>query len=128
MLPPLLAQPTCGALKGSAVISDLEGVYLWPSPGCRTHGSWRKHLKYGSGRSRPSALAKLPKALWPCKIIKTVYALSMGGSENGRWERWISGYQKVEGSSRMVQDEVGVWFETRDVVVYLKRGMPGMPR
>jgi hypothetical protein len=37
----------------------------------------------------------------PCglaKIIKTVYALSMGGSENGRWERWISGYQEVEGS------------------------------
>jgi hypothetical protein len=65
-------------------------------------------------------LAKLPTALWPCKLIKTVYALSIGGSENGRWERWISGYQKVEGSLRVVQDEVGVWFETRDVV--------GMPR
>jgi hypothetical protein len=61
-------------------------------------------------------------ALWPCKIIKTVYALSIGGSENGRWERWISGYQKVEGSLRVVQDEVGVWFETRDVV-----GMPRQP-
>jgi hypothetical protein len=52
-------------------------------------------------------LAKLPMALWPCKTIKTVCPLSMGGSEIGRWERWISGYQKAEVSLWVVQDEVG---------------------